>query len=220
MDGSTTVVIEGAEQVPLTFAFAVPGKPHNWGVPNMVGNENDVLLYERWHPALAKAFYAALGATGHAGLHSAKGAETKVSLLQIDGGRDAAYVVAVNDSWIATQADWHQVQETLVPAKTLPADTVIYDCSDEKPLGKAAPLACDLTRTTARVFALLPRQLKTIALSATQSVQAGDDLVVQVEFRDPAGKPLVAVLPSPITWLGLPQFCANTTPSLSMPIVP
>ncbi len=170
VDGSTTVPLAGAEKLSLAFPFSMPGKPHNWNVPRMVGNENDTILYERWHPALAKAFFSALGDTGHAWLRSEKGADTKVSLLQIDGGRDAAYIVAVNDSWVGTQADWHQVQETLAPTKALPAGWVLYDCTEEKCLGKAAPFVADLSLTTARVFACLPRGLRAIALSATQSV--------------------------------------------------
>jgi hypothetical protein len=201
----------------------------------MVGNESDTLLFERAYPALAKAFSEALGDTGHALLKSGKGLDSKVSLMQIDGGRDARYVVAINDSWVATQADWHEVKETLAPLNTphpnplppfdlaqgrqgerektakrgtSPLPTVgedqgegagragfLYDCTDERALGGLKPFECDLSRTTARVLAALPRELKGVALSATQSVKAGDDLVVAVEFQDTKGKPLAAVLP-------------------------
>jgi hypothetical protein len=206
VDGSTTVAIPGAGKIPMTFPFTVPGKPHSWGAPNMVGNENDTILFERTYPALAKAFSEALGDTGHAWLKSGKGSESKVSLLQIDGGRDARYIVAVNDSWVATQADWHQVKETLAPLSVTPHPnplpqgarekrSFLYDCTDERALGELKPFECDLSRTTARVFAALPRELKGVAVSATQSAKAGDDLVVAVEFQDAEGKPLAAVLP-------------------------
>ena len=58
------------------------------------------------------------------------------------------------------------------------AATFLYDCTDEKALGRAAPFACDLSLTTARVFASLPREIKAIALSATRSFKAGEPLEV------------------------------------------
>ncbi len=195
VDETTKVAIPGAERLDFAQPLAAVGKPHNWGAPNMVGVENDVILYERQHPALATALSAALGDTGRGWLKSAAGAAAKVSLLQIDGGAEAQYIVAVNDSWVATQADWHQVQEKLLPTSALPAGWVIYDCTEEKALGPAGPMLCDLSLTTARVFALLPREIKTIALAATQSVAAGEPLVVQAAFKDAAGQPLAAVLP-------------------------
>ena len=195
VDGATTVSIPGAEKLAFAQPLSTVGKPHNWGTPNMVGNENDAILYARDHPALARAFTAALGETGHAWLKSAKGAETEVSLLQLDGGHDAQYVVAVNDSWVATQADWHQVRETLLPTKAMPVTGVLYDCTEEKPLGNAAPVACDLSLTTARLYACLPRAITAIALAATQRITAGAALTVKVEFTDAAKKRLAAVLP-------------------------
>ena len=122
-------------KIPMTFPFTVPGKPHSWTAPNMVGNENDTMLFERAYPELAKAFSEALGDTGHAWLKSGKGVDSRVSLLQIDGGRDARYIVAVNDSWVSTQADWHQVKETLVPLAGSGGEPsrkgFLYDCTDE-----------------------------------------------------------------------------------------
>ena len=41
----------------------------------------------------------------------------------------------------------------------------------------------------------MPRELKGVALSATQSVKAGDDVFVAVEFQDGEGKRLMGVLP-------------------------
>jgi hypothetical protein len=203
VDASTEANIPGAEKLALTMQFSPPGKPHNWLTPNMVGNENDAILLDRIHPRLAKAFSAALGTTGHAWLASEKGVDSKVSLLQIDGGRDARYVVAVNDSWVATQADWHQVRETLSPLPVAGGHAAqpdyLYDCTEEKPLGMLKPFACDLSQTTARVFAALPREIRHIALSATQSVEAGNDLAVAVGFHDAEGRRLQGVLPFHLT---------------------
>ncbi len=105
VDGSTAVTIPGAEKLAFAHSLSAPGKPHNWGAPNMVGSENDTVLFERAYPALAGALTAALGDTGHAWLRSQASTDSRVSLLQLDGGRDAQYIVAVNDSWVTNQAD-------------------------------------------------------------------------------------------------------------------
>jgi hypothetical protein len=203
VDGTTTVEIPTAEKLPMTFPFTVPGKPHSWTAPNMVGSDNDTIFFEREYPELAKGFSAALGKTGHTWLTSEKGLESKISLMQIDGGRDASYIVAVNDSWVACQADWHQVREGLAPLAGTdgkPAkEGFLYDCTDEKAIGELKPFACDLSQTTARVFAALPRAIKGVAVSATQSVKAGDNLAVAVEFQDAKGERLVGVLPFHLT---------------------
>ncbi|MFM9194951.1 MAG: hypothetical protein ACKOWG_04250, partial [Planctomycetia bacterium] len=203
VDGSTTVEIPNAEKLPAAFPFVVPGKPHSWTAPNMVGNDNDTVLFEREYPALAKAFSAALGKTGHAWLESQQGVESKISLMQIDGGRDASYIVAINESWVANQADWHEVRETLAPlvgADGKPATAgVLYDCTDEKLLGELKPFECDLSRTTARVFARLPRAIEGVAVSATQAIKAGSALNIAVEFKDAKGERLAAVLPFQLT---------------------
>lgn len=203
VDGATTVALPGAEKLAFAQPFAKPGKPHNWQTPNMVGNENDAILFERAYPELAKAFSAALGDTGHAWLRSEKGLESRISLLEIDGGPDARYLVAVNDSWVSTQADWHQVAETLAPLPGARGGAAhagfLYDCTEEKALGELRPFACDLSLTTARVFAALPREIKGAALSATQSLKAGSDLVVALEFQDAKGTRLAGVLPFHLT---------------------
>ena len=55
-------------------------------------------------------FSAALGETGHALLRPPRKASiAQASVLQIDGGADAKYLLAVNDSFVNTQADWQQV---------------------------------------------------------------------------------------------------------------
>ncbi|MEI6518864.1 MAG: hypothetical protein WCO98_02285 [bacterium] len=195
IDGSTSVSFPGASKISYSFPFSQAGKPHSWGAPNMVNGDNDTILYERWHPELAKAFSSALGDTGHACFTSYKGTGAKASILQIDGGTDAKYLIATNDSHIKNQADWYQIKETLLPAKSLSANAVIYDCTEEQSLGTVKPLICDLTQTTARVYAILPRGIAATALSATQKVSTGETLSIQVEFIDAGKKKLNAVLP-------------------------
>ncbi len=195
VDGSTTVAVAGAGKLALNSPSVMPGKPHSWGAPNMVRGENDAILFERWYPELARAFNAALADTGHAWLRSERGPATQVTLEQIDGGSDATYLVAVNDSWIGTQADWHQVRETLVPVKGAPEAAALYDCTEEKLIGTPGPFVCDLSRTTARVFALLPRPIARTAVVAGVSQGAAPAWSVTVWFEDAEKKPLVAVLP-------------------------
>ncbi|MCX5658687.1 MAG: hypothetical protein NTW19_03065 [Planctomycetota bacterium] len=198
VDGSTTAELPGVakvERLDYPFPFAHPGKPHSWSTPNMARGENDLVMVERWHKELAPAMAEALGDTGHGLFKSQKGVDACASLMQVAAGPDAKFVVAVNDSSIATQADWYQVRERIVPVGTPLSDARVYDCNQEKELGHVAPFDCDLTQTTARVFAVLPRALKTIDLKATQKVKAGKELVVGVRFLDEKGKPFEAVLP-------------------------
>lgn len=209
VDDSTTVTVPAVKKLGYAFPFAQLGKPHNWQAPNMPAGDNDALLAARWYADLGPRFAGALGDGGRGLLVAEQGAATNVTLLHIDGGPDAKYVVAVNDSHIQTQADWHQVQETLVPvsapaappAPAAPAAapaqpaSYVFDCTAEQPIGRLGPLACDLRQTTARVFAVLPRELKRIDLAATQSLTAGEPLVVAVRFRDASDQPLAAVLP-------------------------
>jgi len=191
VDGSTSITIAGSEKLDLSFPFTLPGKPHSWGAPNMIGNQSDVLFANQWVQEYSPVFYKTLGTTGHSLLTSEKGASTQASLMQIDGGQDAKYIVAVNDSFVLSQADWNQVQEKLTPTH----DGWLYDCTEEKSLGAAAPFVCDLAQTTARVFAFLPRELRSARVAVTQSLRAGTPLQITVEFLDADGKPLAAVLP-------------------------
>lgn len=194
VDGSTSVEVPGAAKLGVTLPLGRPGKPHNWSAPNTPAGLNDTFLYESWHSELAPALATALSELGRGVFRSETGPATKTTLMQIDGGRDARYVVAVNDSHVGTQADWHQLRETIVPVQP-GAEGVVYDCTDEKLLGKVGPLVCDLSRTTARVFAVLPRELTRIELAATQDVRGVRIVAIQVSFADAGGRRLEAVVP-------------------------
>jgi hypothetical protein len=194
VDGSCSTAVPNAAKLALTFPFSIPGKPHSWSAPNMALGENDSLLYARWHPELARAFSAALGDTGRALLVAKSGPLAETTLMQLDGGADAKYVVAINDSYIQTQADWRQLRETLAAGAGLADTAVIYDCTDERLLGKP-PVQCELAMTTVRLYAILPRELRAIGVAARQQLAAGEDLVVRADFRDAAGKPFAAALP-------------------------
>lgn len=195
VDKSTTIALPGAERLPYTFAAAQPGKPHSWGAPNLAAGENDSILMARWYPELATAFQPLLGSTGHAWYTSERGTDSDISLTQLDGGADAKYLVATNDSWVNSQADWYQVTERLLPDEKMTVGKAVYDCTDERTLGTADAITCDLSATTARVYAILPRAIRTMDLRATQSMTTGNDLAVRIAFHDAKGKPLEAVLP-------------------------
>jgi hypothetical protein len=192
-DVRTTLEFPMARRLEADLPFTQPGKPHSWSAPNMVVGDNDTLMFGRWFRENAPRIANALGTAGKATLSPETGAESPVSLIQIHGGRDARYLIAVNDSHVATQADWHQVREKLRP--TAPADGTMYDLTDEKGLGPLGPVECDLSATTARVLGILARPVESIDLSARQEVNAGDDLTVAVRFLDPDRKALEGVIP-------------------------
>lgn len=192
VDGSTSITVPGARKADVAFPFRLPGKTHNMDAPLMI--DGDAHQAELWHRKNAPPLLAAFGATGRAVLAPQTGADSPVSVFTIDGG-EATYLVAVNDSYIKTQADWYQVRERLVPVGQLPQGAHLYDATEEKALGPAGPFDCDLSATTARVCALLPRAMGDTALAVTQQTQAGGELFVQVGFRDATGAALKAVIP-------------------------
>lgn len=198
VDGNTSVALTGAKKIEHAFAFSQLGKPHNWGVPNIPAGSNDALLAADWHRTLAPVLAAALGDSGRGLFTSEKGAEAQVSLMQIDAGRDAKYVVAVNDSMIKSQADWTQVREKLLPVKQGNPAFVgewLFDCTEEKPLGRMAPIDCELSQTTARVYAVLAKPLAKMELSASQDLSAGETLTAAARFLDDKNMVISAVMP-------------------------
>jgi len=197
VDGNTTVAFPAAQRFEADLPFTQTGKPFNWAAPNMPAGDNDTLMYARWYQANAPKLAAALGSAGRGLFTAASGALSPVSLMQIDGGADARYVVAVNDSHIATQADWYQVREKLTFARdsAIRATVTLYDLNEEKVLGPAGALDCDLTATTARVYGWLNRPMASIALSARQELRAGEDLILAVRFCDKYQGTIQAVIP-------------------------
>ena len=194
-DANTTIQLPGARRLEADLPFTQTGKPFNWPVPNMPAGDNDTLHYARWHEANAAGIQRALGDVGRGVFRSGEGAKTLISLLQIDGGADAKYVVAVNDSHVATQADWHQVCETLVPTGNAWAGGHLYDLTREQSLGAVKAVECDLSACTARVFGVLAQPVRAIRLSAVQKVRYGRALAFSVCLDGPKDKPIRAVVP-------------------------
>ncbi|HUT32740.1 MAG TPA: hypothetical protein VNE39_04595 [Planctomycetota bacterium] len=206
VDGSSSVKLAGAKPLGITLPFVESARPYNWSSPNIPPGGRHIALAEEWHRELTPAALKALGDTGSALLRPKKGADSRITVMQIDGGRDAKYLVCVNDSSIKSHTDWFQVSDELLPSRQA-AGSVIYDVTQERVLGslprgdekilmRVEPdLRCDLSGTTARVLALLTRGVSEIPLEANQSVRAGDRLVVRVGFRDKRGRALAAALP-------------------------
>jgi hypothetical protein len=195
----TSIELPSMGSLPLDIPFRLNGKPHNMGSPNLPPGEDPSVMGKRFHQKFAPVLADALGDTGRGSLRSKQGAETQVSLFHINGGKQATYVVAVNDSTVKTQADWHQVKETLEPTLTMPRASYLYDCTEEKAMGQAAPFECDLSGTTARVYAILSSPINATNLEASQDIAAGSDLQASVSFQSGDGEKLEVVIPFQIT---------------------
>jgi len=194
-DANTTLDLPQARRLEADLPFTQTGKPFNWPVPNMPAGDNDTRHYARWHEKNAPAIERVLGDVGRGVFRSSQGAKTLVSLLQIDGGAEAKYVVAVNDSHVATQADWHQVRETLVPTGKTWAGGHLYDLTRERSLGAVKAVECDLSACTARVYGVLAQPVRAIRLSAVQKVRCGRTLAFSVCLDGPRDKPIRAIVP-------------------------
>jgi hypothetical protein len=194
-DGSTNVELPAATALPLTLPLRnTPGRPHNWACPISA----PAFLFDEQHRELAPPLEAALAGRGHALLRAERGAQTELTVMQVHGGTDARYLLAINDSFVKTQADWHIITETLLP-RDAGVTGVLYDLTAEQALGPVAPIACDLSETTARVYGLLTRELKTADIRCRQSLTAGQPLTISVAFIAADGKPLAAMLPFHLT---------------------
>jgi hypothetical protein len=194
-DASTTIDLpEGVERLDYDFTREGHlGKPHSWNAPNVTAGMNDTFLLAERLPELMRALHRGLEGRGQGVLHSTSGPDAKASLLQISGGEDATYVIAVNDSFVRTQADWHQVTETLEPTRSAPSAALLYDVTEQEAMGTLQPFACDLTQTTARLFAVLTRPIGPLDVSATQQLAAGEPATLRVNAVDEAGEWTVSV---------------------------
>jgi hypothetical protein len=212
VDGSSQVKLAGAKPLGITLPFFEGGKPHNWACPNLPEGGRHIALAEQWHKELAPRLAKALEFSGR-GLFSCPFSFSQtgsVTAMQIDGGSDAKYVVAVNDSSVKTHCDWYQVRGRLMddPEARRHRDMAVYDLNEERLSNRLPRIfgdvfssgqGVDLSTATARVLAILPRELKRTAVKASQSLRAGEKLVVRVGFEDERGKALVAALPFCLT---------------------
>ena len=204
-DGSTQVELPAATRIDLVLPLRnSPGRPHNWDSPV----DDPTFLFAEQHKQLAPLLEKALAGRGHAFLTTGHDGDTELTLEQVAGGPDATYVLAVNDTHVRSQADWRVLREAVRPLKDA-LTGFLYDLTDERAMGPVQPFECELSNTTARVFGLLPRELKSVDLRCRQTVTAGDTLAASVGFVAADGKPLAAMIPFHLTVLqpdGAPFF--------------
>ncbi len=196
LDKSSTIQLAGAIPMDVALPYAQLGCPHNWTVLNTSDETTDQIQERRANELMPK-FYAAMGDTLRTPLMSSKGAEAKASTFSMNGGRDATYVIAVNDYYYKNRASWVQFAETLLPNGVVTGG--LYDLTAERSLGAVAPVSCVFTDVTARVYGLLARPVASIDLAATQKVKGGDALRLRVRFLDAAKQPLQAAIPFALT---------------------
>jgi hypothetical protein len=185
-DRQTTVALPQAERVDVKMPYEVLER-----LPTSA-------IQERRHQELAPAMLAALGNDGRTGLRSRRGAASRISTFQLQGGPDATYVVAVNDAILDTPASWVRHSEELVPNRNV--SWVLYDLTKEQALGRLAPVTCAFEDLTARVYGILRQPVDTIDVQAVQRLTGGEELQVRVRFTGANGKVLRAAIPFHLAW--------------------
>jgi hypothetical protein len=191
-DQSSTIEIPNATPMEVALPYAHLGAPHNWTVINLPDNSATEWQEKRLAEVMPK-FHAALGDAFRTPLMSSKAGQSKASTLAMDGGKDATYVVAVNDLPNKNQADWVQFSELLVPNQGVTG--VVYDLTREESLGPVGPVVCSFTDLTVHVYGILSRSVSAIDLAATQALKAGEVLQLRLRFLDSARQPLQAAIP-------------------------
>ena len=155
------------------------------------------------------------------------GAKSRLATVEIDGGRDAKFVVVyVRD----VPADWRPgVQETLTYGRHVAGTDLIYDLTGEFLQGKARPFVADLRELPLRVYAVLPFQIERIDLAAQQRVEipaeskSGGALIpVRLRFLDGRGEPISARLPYCAAFRDpggdlASEWCSFTQPEQELP---
>jgi len=206
-DASTTIDVPGLVKLDKAIDPLKARKSYNWNSPNPKPYPRGAAqIADELHRRFAGSVNETLGDVGRGIYKPATPARSNVSLQQLDGGKDATYVIAVNDSWDSTHwshMHWHQVTEQLVPVGAkLAARAVRYDVTAESHAGPAGEaFEVDLTTTTARVFAVVSRAIDKVDLQATQSCKTDGEMSFQVRFTETDGEPLVAVLPLHVQWV-------------------
>ncbi len=204
VDGSTTIELPGMEKMKQSIYEIEARGVYGWSGPSQKMKPLGMAqISEFLHRHLAPGVLKAIGNDVRSWYHQALGAESDVTLCQINAGPDARYVIAINDSWYAnhwSHARWHQVKEKLLPSKKIPENAVLYDLNEEKLLGPAnKTFSCDLRKVTARVLAVVNRPIKTMDLRATQSLTTGSSIAIQACFLNDGKKQLRAVIPLHLT---------------------
>ena len=122
------------------------------------------------------------------------GVKSKLTSLEVAGGRDVRYVLVYCRG---LSASWKPgFQERLVFGRHVAGTDLIYDLTGEFLQGKARPFVGDFRELPLRVYAVLPFQVERIDLAAQQRV-AVEDLPedrtarisheVRIQFQDATG---------------------------------
>jgi len=193
----STTTIAGALPLDLSLPFAWNGRVYNLTAANFIGNERSVQRLEKHLFEQAPIWRAALGNKPRTALIPEGDEKSLVSTFALGGGPDATYVVATNDTIFSKSGSWARQDVKLLPNADAGANafTALYELTEEKSLGDLAPVTAKFQDTTVRVFGLLKRPVKSVELLATQSVNAGEKLVVSVAFLDDQKQRLAAAIP-------------------------
>ena len=133
------------------------------------------------------------GANGkprEAALVPAAGERSLLTCESFSAGRDVELVLVRGK--LDSQGRAQGVQETLTYRKDVAGSDLVYDLTGEFLQGKARPFDCDLRRQPARLYALLPFQIESLAVVVKQ--QAGT-VRMEVEFRNALDKRVTGALP-------------------------
>ncbi len=200
-DRSTTFDVTGMRRIDAALQLGQSASDLDHDKVPSVSAAASVAMQTRMHAELAGPLVAALGRVGRAAfipaatVDPATAAQSDVTVEQINGGPDARYLVAVNDSHVHGSMGWGPVRGTLVPPRSISDDSELYDATEETALGPVGPFGCDLTKTTARVYALLAHTIGPLDIAATQSLRAGQIMTVRVRSYDAKGWRLRGVVP-------------------------
>lgn len=194
---NSTTRIEGAVPLDLNLPFAWDGRVYNLTAANFIGADRSVQRLEKHLFEQAPVWRAALGNKTRTALIPEGDEKSLVSTFALGGGPDATYVVATNDTIYEKSGSWAQQEVKLLPNAEagVGAFTALYELTEEKALGPVAPVTAKFQDTTVRVFGLLKRPVKSLELLATQSVKAGEQLLVSVAFLDEQKQRLAAAIP-------------------------
>ena len=151
---------------------------------------------QKWLQRFGGVWFAAKRAAGPPLLVARAGAGSVLRIDQYDGGRDAQY-------FFISRKEQEHAFDRAIPVFPPPRETIgflpqvagtdiLYDLTDESLQGKCRPFVCDVTTVRCRVYALLPAQIESIALTADARL-AGR--AAQVEFHDARGQRLQAIFP-------------------------
>lgn len=132
----------------------------------------------------------AKGKPREAALVPAAGERSLLTCESFSAGRDVELVLV--RAKLDSQGRAQGVKETLTYRKDVAGSDLVYDLTGEFLQGKARPFPCDLRQQPARLYALLPFQIESLAVVVKQQI---GNVCIQVEFQNALSKRAEAALP-------------------------